>query len=104
LEKRNVYRPKKYSDCDDRAALFFYLVKEIYNLPMITLLYPTHITMAVQFDKPVGKPIIYMGKIYSLCEPTPQAEDLRIGQVASKLKNTPYKVVYQYIPADSHRL
>jgi hypothetical protein len=94
----------KYSDCDDRAALFFYLVKEIYNLPMITLLYPTHITMAVQFDKPVGKPIIYMGKIYSLCEPTPQAEDLRIGQVASKLKNTPYKVVYQYIPADSHRL
>ncbi|MEN0054029.1 MAG: hypothetical protein AAGC65_10180 [Mucilaginibacter sp.] len=48
----------KYSDCDDRAALFFYLVKEIYNLPMIALLYPTHITMAVQFDKPVGSPII----------------------------------------------
>src|SRR5690606_10914787 len=33
----------QYSDCDDRAALFFYLVKEIYNLPMIAVLYPTHI-------------------------------------------------------------
>jgi hypothetical protein len=88
----------KYSDCDDRAALFFYLVKEIYNLPMIALLYPTHITMAVQFDKPIGSPIIYKGKAYSLCEPTPQLDDLKIGQVSAKLKNKPYQVVYQYLP------
>lgn len=88
----------KYSDCDDRAALFFYLVKEIYNLPMIALLYPTHITMAVQFDKPVGSPIFYNGKTYSVCEPTPQKEDLSIGQISTKLKNIPYKVVYAYDP------
>ena len=72
----------KYSDCDDRAGLFFYLVKEIYNLPMIALLYPTHISMAVQFDKPVGKSIIYNGQRYSVCEPTPQEQNLRIGQIA----------------------
>lgn len=89
----------KYSDCDDRAALFFYLVKEIYNLPMIALLYPTHITMAVQFDKPVGTPIVYKGKTYSVCEPTPQAENLSIGQLSSNLKNIPYKVVYAYEPS-----
>ncbi len=88
----------KYSDCDDRAALFFYLVKEIYNLPMIALLYPTHITMAVQFDKPVGTPIMYKGKVYSVCEPTPQKENLGIGQLSASLKNTPYKVVYAYQP------
>jgi len=88
----------KYSDCDDRAALFFYLVKEIYNLPMIAMLYPTHITMAVQFDKPVGSPIVYKGNTYSVCEPTPQREDLPIGQLSAKLKNIPYEVVYQYVP------
>jgi hypothetical protein len=88
----------KYSDCDDRAALFFYLVKEIYDLPMIALLYPTHITMAVQFDKPVGEPIVYKGKTYSICEPTPQKENLNIGQLSAKLKNIPYKVVYAYEP------
>ncbi|MBC7913428.1 MAG: hypothetical protein H7Y07_04825 [Pyrinomonadaceae bacterium] len=87
-----------YSDCDDRAALFFYLVKEIYNRPMIALLYPTHITMAVQFDKPSGKPIIYNGKKYSVCEATPQLEDLRIGEVSAKYKKTDYKVVYAYEP------
>lgn len=89
----------KYSDCDDRAALFFYLVKEIYNLPMIALLYPTHISMAVQFDKPFGKSIIYNGAKYSVCEPTPQDQDLRIGQIAKNLQNVDYEVVYQYSPS-----
>lgn len=88
-----------FSDCDDRASLFCYLVKEIYNLPMIALLYPTHITTAVQFDKPFGKSVIYNGKNYSVCEPTPQKEDLAIGQLASQLKNTPYQVVYHYDPS-----
>jgi hypothetical protein len=89
----------KYSDCDDRAALFFYLVKEIYNLPMIALLYPTHITMAVQFDKPLGSSIIYNGQKYSVCESTPQKEDLKIGQITANLKKVSYDVVYQYDPS-----
>lgn len=89
----------KYSDCDDRVALFFYLVKEIYNLPMIALLYPTHITMAVQFDKPAkGDAIVYQGRMYSVCEPTPQQEDLPIGVISAKLRDKPYKIVYQYDP------
>ncbi len=89
----------KYSDCDDRAALFFYLVKEIYNVPMIALLYPTHITMAVQFDTPVGgDPIVYKGKTYSICEPTPQKENLGIGKMSADLKKIPYQVVYAYEP------
>ncbi|HEY0668873.1 MAG TPA: hypothetical protein VGD22_11880 [Sphingobacteriaceae bacterium] len=91
----------EYSDCDDRAALFFYLVKEIYNLPMIALLYPTHITIAVQFDKPLGNSIVYNGRKYSICEPTPQLQDLRIGQVSSELRNESYKVVYQYDPENN---
>jgi hypothetical protein len=88
-----------YSDCDDRAALFYYLVKEIYNLPMIALLYPTHITMAIGFNTPVGEPIVYKGKRYSVCEPTPEIEDLKIGQLSPKMKNTPYQIVYQYDPS-----
>ncbi len=87
-----------HSDCDDRVGLFFYLVKEIYNLPMITLLYPTHVTIAISFDKPVGKPIVYKGRKYSVCEPTPQYESLSIGQISSELRKIPYQVVYEYNP------
>lgn len=87
------------SDCDDRAALFFFLIKEIYDLPMIALLYPTHITMAVAFDKPVGDGILYNGKVYSVCEPTPQKKNLKIGELADNLKKQQYEVVYAYQPS-----
>jgi hypothetical protein len=87
------------SDCDDRVALFFCLVKEIYNLPMIVLAYPNHVTIAVQFDKPVGKPIIYNGNKYSVCEPTPQKNDLLIGQLLPELKKSSYEIAYAYNPA-----
>lgn len=86
------------SDCEDRAALFFYLVKEIYNLPMIVLSFPRHVTVAVKFKKPVGKHILYNGSIYSVCEPTPQQVDIPMGQLIPELENTPYEIVYAYTP------
>lgn len=88
----------EYSDCEDRSAFFFFLVKEIYNLPMIVLSYPTHITVAVQFNKPMGTPILYNGEPYWVCEPTPQKKDLKIGQLLPSLKKQPYEVVYAYKP------
>lgn len=86
------------SDCDDRAALFFYLVKEIYHLPMVVMLYPTHVTIAVKFDKASGPSILYKNSKYAICDPTPQAQDLSIGEVSDKLKDTPYQIAYEYNP------
>lgn len=86
------------SDCDDRAALFFYLVKEIYNMPMIVLVYPQHVTVAVKFDKPIGTPVIYNGEKYSVCEPTPQRIDLGVGKMLPSLKHIPFEVAYAYSP------
>jgi hypothetical protein len=86
------------SDCEDRVALFYCLVKEIYNLPMIVLSYPKHVTIAIQFDKPIGEPIVYNGNKYSICEPTPQKEDLMMGQLLPELRKVPYEVTYVYTP------
>lgn len=88
----------EHSDCEDRAALFFFLVKEIYNLPMITMLYPEHVTIAIAFPNPGRKTILYNGKKYTVCEPTPQGEDLEIGQLPFKLRSANYDVGYEYIP------
>lgn len=85
-------------DCEDRVIFFFSLVKEIYNLPMIVIAYPQHVTVAVSFNKRSGKPIMYEGKPYYVCEPTPQTEDLNIGQESAKLKNEKYAIVYSYVP------
>jgi len=87
------------SDCEDRAALFFYLVKEIYDLPMLVLAFPEHVTIAVKFEKPVGTPIMYNGMKYSVCEPTPQQKDLAVGQLLPTLTRIPYEIAYAYTPA-----
>jgi hypothetical protein len=86
------------SDCEDRVALFYCLVKEIYNLPMIVLSYPDHVTIAVKLDKTRGKPILYNGEAYTICEPTPQKIDLPIGHIMPGLKKQPFEVVYNYTP------
>lgn len=88
----------EYSDCEDRAAFFFYLVKEIYNLPMIVLSYPQHVTVAIQFDTPQSNPIVYKGNQYWVCESTPQMKNLKIGQGIPSLKKETFEVVYEYQP------
>lgn len=90
-----------FSDCDDRVALFYYLVKEIYDLPMIVLVYPSHITLAIELRKPIGVPVVYNGRKFSLCEPTPQRLELPIGQLMPELKTVAYQVVYEYLPSNN---
>jgi len=90
----------EYSDCEDRAALFFFLVKEIYNLPMLVLTYPQHVTVAIQFDKAYGKTVEYNGMKYSICEPSPQKIDLRVGQISPELRNQSYQIAYTYHPVN----
>lgn len=87
-----------YSDCEDRAALFYFLVKELYNLPMLVLIYPQHVTVAVQFEKPIGNTVDYNGNKYSICEPSPQRFDLRIGQTLPELKKQSFQIAYAYHP------
>lgn len=85
-------------DCEDYSAFFFFLVKEIYRLPMLVLTYPTHVTVAVRLDKAPGDPIIYNGEKYYICEPTPQSRNLRIGKVSKKQKAEAYEIAYAYRP------
>lgn len=84
------------SDCEDRSALFFSLVKEVYQLPMIVLSFPEHVTVAVGLNPPLGHCISYSGKKYTLCEPTPQKRDLLLGEQMPQLKSQPYEVVLCY--------
>ncbi|HLO82049.1 MAG TPA: hypothetical protein VK166_13870 [Chitinophagaceae bacterium] len=104
-----IYSPEmtllsESSDCEDRVSLFYYLVKEIYDLPMIVVVYPKHVSIAVHFDKSVGKTIEYNGRRFTICEPTPQENDLKIGESIPSLANTPYQIAFAYEPiAKAHK-
>ena len=90
-----------HSDCEDRAAFFFYLVKEIYDLPMIVLSYPKHVTVAVNFGYRLGRDAIkYKGSYYTVCEPSSQYLDLKIGEMLPEWKKSQYQVVHEYKAAE----
>ena len=60
-----------YSDCEDRAVLFAWLVKSLLNLDVIGLDYPGHVATAVHFKKAVsGDSVSYQGKLYTVTDPT----------------------------------
>jgi hypothetical protein len=69
LADETVFYP--YSDCEDRAFFFAYLVKKLVGLDVIGLDYPGHVATAVNFsiDLP-GDSVIRNGKKYLVCDPT----------------------------------
>lgn len=60
-----------YSDCEDRAVLFAWLVRSLLNLDVVGLDYPGHVAAAVHFNAAVsGDSVTYQGKSYTVTDPT----------------------------------
>lgn len=67
--EETIYYP--YSDCEDRAVLFSFLVKNLTGLEVVGLDYPGHIAAAVRFPTQVpGESVTYQGKRFTVCDPT----------------------------------
>lgn len=60
-----------FSDCEDRAALFSNLIRDLLGLDTVLLYYPRHLAMAVKFNcKVEGKTFLIDNDEYTYCEPT----------------------------------
>lgn len=60
-----------YSDCEDRAILYAYLVRSLLGLDVVLLDYPNHIATAVAFDEEVnGDSLTIGGRRFLVCDPT----------------------------------
>ena len=69
-----------FSDCEDRSALFYFLVKELLQLPMIVIAYEDHLTIAVATSTNIGDPIMYLGNTYYICDPTGPYNSSEVGR------------------------
>ncbi|TYB33732.1 MAG: hypothetical protein FXF49_04820 [Flexistipes sinusarabici] len=90
--EETVFYP--YSDCEDKAILFAYLVREILGLDVILLDYPGHVAAAVGFNKKInfgGKSIGYKGKRYYTADPT--YVNATLGMVMPLVKDKDFKVI-----------
>jgi len=60
-----------FSDCEDRAILFAFLVQELLGLEVVGLDYPGHMATAVKFNgEMAGDSVLYKGQEYTVCDPT----------------------------------
>ena len=85
-----------YSDCEDRSALFFCLVKEIIDLPMIIVAFTDHLTIAVALEEEIGDAIRYEGKNYYICDPTGPVNSTDIGAFPSGYRNAKFKIIGEH--------
>ncbi|MCL2167820.1 MAG: hypothetical protein FWH59_01695 [Lentimicrobiaceae bacterium] len=88
--EENLYYP--YNDCDDRAILFSYLLRELLHLDVVLVLYSDHISTAVRFNTPVTGDYFTMdGEKYVICDPT--YIGAIIGMNQPKFKNEEAEIV-----------
>lgn len=60
-----------YSDCEDRAILYQFLVRRLLKLEAVLLDYPEHLATAVHFPRNVKGDFVMVGdKKYIVCDPT----------------------------------
>ncbi len=83
--EETLYYP--YSDCEDRAALFIYLVRNLLKLKVVALDYPGHMAAAVRFNEKIeGDYCLVKGEKYIVCDPT--YLNATSGQAMPELKDT----------------
>lgn len=82
-----------YSDCEDRAILFAWMVKELLGRDVVLLEFPTHVAAAVNLPETYGAPITFNGETYSFCEATGPQNELEIGECDKRYTHTGFKVL-----------
>jgi hypothetical protein len=64
-----LYYP--YSDCEDRAIFFSYLVKTLLKLDVVGLDYKTHVATAIKFNSNIYGDYVLINNVkYIICDPT----------------------------------
>lgn len=76
FDKEKVMFPSEtifypYSDCEDRAILFAYMVKNLLGMEVLGIKYPNHMATAVRIDERVeGEYVSYKNRAYIIADPT----------------------------------
>lgn len=85
-----------FSDCEDRSALFFSLVKVLLDLPMIVIAYEDHLSIAVSFPNVTGSAVNYKGRRYIFCDPTGPRSSSEIGIIPEGYENEAFEILGMY--------
>ena len=85
-----------FSDCEDRSALFFALVRELLGTSMAVIAYDDHLTIAVGSETIQGDDFIYEGKRFVFCDPTGPKNSSSIGRIPPGYENKNFQIIGTY--------
>lgn len=85
-----------YSDCEDRSALFFALVRDLLGTPMAVVAYDDHLTIAVASETIQGDHFSYQGKRYVFCDPTGPSGSSRIGEIPPGYEKKSFQIIGEH--------
>jgi len=86
----------KYSDCEDRSAVFYALVKEVLQLPMIVIAFEDHVTVGVATKNALGDAINYNNRRYYICDPTGPTNSNEVGSFPDGYENQYFEIMCEY--------
>ena len=84
------------SDCEDRSALLYQLVKVLLDLPMAVIIYPEHVTLGIAIPDFKGEHIMWNDTPYYICDPTGPVNSTVIGRFPKGYKEKPYEILLTY--------
>ena len=88
--EENLFYP--YNDCEDRAFLFSWLVRELLHLDVVLLLFSNHVSTAIHFNTPVsGHYFTIDEQKFVICDPT--YIGATIGMISPEYKNEEAEIV-----------
>ena len=87
------------SDCEDRSALYFSLVRDLLCLPVLAIAYDDHLSIAVSSPELEGRGAFdYGGRTYHVCDPTGPVGSAEIGSPPYGYARRRFEVVASFLP------
>lgn len=87
--EETLYYPS--SDCEDRAIIFSWLVRNLLGLEVIGLEFPGHVAAAVKLTQPLGEVVNYKNQKFTVTDPT--YINAQAGMKMPQYRNTEPKVI-----------
>ncbi|MGB3547917.1 MAG: hypothetical protein WBA17_13130 [Saprospiraceae bacterium] len=85
-----------YSDCEDRSALFYALVRELIDVPMAVIAFDDHLSIAVATDDIPGDAFTIGGRRFVFVDPTGPSNSSRIGLIPPGYENKKFEIIGQW--------
>ncbi len=86
------------SDCEDRTALYFNLLKELLDLPLLVIAWEDHVSLAVGLQDADGDYFTHQGQRYFYCDPTGPVDSPDVCIIPFGYEGLSFTIVGEYQP------